>query len=138
MRCLRVGGGLEYDTVRFTRVTVGYLEGIGEPVGNTKWMLIITMPDKFRSLQAGPRGFDGPVSMLSYRSYRGRKSTYNAVSESADNKTFLATVAIVVDGNDVTRLTEDGPLGPQQMTKKRPRTVISPVTGADLYSSILS
>lgn len=50
--------------MRFTRVTVGYLEGVSEPADASEWTLRITMPGKFRLLQAGLQGFDGPVLML--------------------------------------------------------------------------
>lgn len=77
--------------------------------------------------------------MLAAGVIKKNNSTYKAVSERADYKALLATVAVMVDSNDVTRLKYVGRSTPQQTTSKiRRRTVISPVTGRDLYSSILS
>lgn len=90
--------------MRLTRVTVGYLESIGEPGDSTEWVLRVTMPGKFRLLQAGLQGFDGPISMLSCFGYGKKKSTYKTVGERTDDETFLATVAVMVDSDDVTWL----------------------------------
>lgn len=64
------------------------------------------MPGKFRLLQVELQRFDGPIWMLTAKVFDLKKKhpTYKGVGERADNETFLATMAVMVDDDDVTRL----------------------------------
>jgi hypothetical protein len=67
------------------------------------------MLGRFRlRLRAGLRGFVGPAygegGISHGNNACGSQGTYSEVNTRADNDAFLATIAVVVDGDDVTRL----------------------------------
>ena len=64
--------------------------------------------------------------------------THGRVSEGADNETLLAAIAFVVDGDDFARLTTIIVMRTAQCRSFGGLTVISPLMGPVLNSSILS
>lgn len=67
--------------------------------------------------------------------YCGRVGAYSEVNTRANDEALLTTVAVVVNGDDVTRLQKSIVRACSALGKRKKSTVMSLLMGSDAYSS---